>query len=87
MRSYRQVIAVEAHYVNGGLGSLLAELIAEEELPVRLVRKGICVQPDGITGRQAFMQARYGIAHAELVEAAVECHCRMAHFEMNASTR
>jgi transketolase len=87
LRSYRQVIAVEAHYTNGGLGSLLAELIAEEELPVRLVRKGVSVQPDGITGRQAFMHARYGISHIDLIDVAIDCHSRVAHFELNASAR
>ncbi len=35
------VVSVEAHYVTGGVGSLVAEVIAEHGLPCRLVRCGV----------------------------------------------
>ena len=35
------VVTVEAHYITGGLGSLVAELIAERQLRCELVRCGV----------------------------------------------
>jgi len=72
LRCYKYIISVEAHYINGGIGSLTAEVLAECEIPARLVRKGLSATPDGITGSQAFMYARYGIGSEQLVHAALE---------------
>ena len=49
------VVSMEAHYVNGGLGSFVAETLAERGLPARLVRCGVRSTPAGITGSQSFM--------------------------------
>ena len=54
-------VTVEAHSVVGGLGSLVAEVIAERSLACRLVRCGVRSTPDGVSGSQAFMQTRHGI--------------------------
>ncbi|MDU8925518.1 transketolase C-terminal domain-containing protein [Pasteurellaceae bacterium LIM206] len=44
LKDINHVITVEEHNINGGLGSLVAEVIAEHGLPIRLQRLGI---PDG----------------------------------------
>jgi transketolase len=72
LRGYRHAVSVEAHYLNGGVGSLSAEIIAEGRIPVRLTRRGLAATPDGLTGNQAFMHERYGIGRAQLVRAALE---------------
>jgi transketolase len=69
LRSFRRVFTIEAHYVVGGLGSLVSEVIAENGLSCRLVRLGIKTLPDGISGSQAFMYQRHGISREALVEA------------------
>jgi transketolase len=61
-------VTVEAHYTNGGLGSLAAETIADAGLDCRLVRCGVESLPDGRTGSQSYLSARYGIDAAQIRE-------------------
>jgi transketolase len=49
------VVTVEAHYRNGGLGSLVAEVIAEYQLRCRLLRRAVEAMPRGLTGTQPFL--------------------------------
>lgn len=65
------VVAVEAHFINGGLGSLLAEIIAENQLGARLVRCGIRSTPDGQSGSQEYLYRKYGISPQALMETAL----------------
>ena len=66
------VFTVEAHYAAGGLGSLVAEVIAEHGLGCRLVRRAVHEQPDGRIGSQAFMHRRHGLSADALVAAVLE---------------
>jgi transketolase len=70
LRDFRRVIAVEAHYQNGGLGSLVAETIAENRLNCTLVRRSVQDMPDGTSGSQAFMQRKNGIDDEALITTA-----------------
>ncbi len=63
-------VTVEAHYINGALGSLAAETIAEEGLDCRLVRCGVVSMPDGRSGTQAYLHALHGIG-AEQIQSRV----------------
>ena len=60
----------EAAYVNGGLGSLVAEVVAEHGLRTRVVRCAVCEMPSGATGSQRWLERRYAI-DAEAVVLAV----------------
>ena len=64
-------IAVEAHTVNGGLGSLVAEVIAESGLPCRLLRCGVRAPADGISGSEAYLLARHGLDRKSLEKLAL----------------
>jgi transketolase len=64
------VCTVEAHYANGGLGSLVAEVIAENGLPCRLVRAGVRTMPSGRSGSQAHLEEAHGLSAGRLVSAA-----------------
>lgn len=68
LKNARLVFSVEAHYTVGGLGSLVAEIIADHALACRLVRCGIATTPDGRSGSQHYMQHLYGISREALVE-------------------
>jgi transketolase len=61
-------VTVEAHYAAGGVGSLVAEVIAEGGLACRLVRSAVHGQPDARVGSQAFLHARHGLSAAALVD-------------------
>jgi transketolase len=69
---FRLALVVEAHYVVGGVGSLVSEVIAERGLDCRVVRCGVRAAPSGITGSQAYLNAIHGIASASVVETALE---------------
>ena len=66
------VVTVEAHYASGGLGSLVAEVIAEHGLGCRLVRRAVHEVPDARIGSQSYMHGRYGLAAPALVTTVLE---------------
>lgn len=55
------VVTVESHYVNGGLGSYVAEIVAERGVATRLLRIGVESVPRGRVGPQAVMEHRHGL--------------------------
>ena len=59
---------LEAHFVNGGLGSFVAEVIAEHQIKTRLIRCGIRSIPDGISGSQKFLYKKFGISSQTLID-------------------
>ena len=59
-------LSAEAHYVNGALGSLVAETIAEHGLACRLVRAGLRATPIGATGSRPHLYERHGLSPAQL---------------------
>lgn len=63
-------LTLEAHYVVGGLGSLVAEVIAEQGLHCRLIRSGVRETPGGITGSERFLLEHHGITAEGLVDSA-----------------
>ena len=65
-------LSVEAHYVNGGIGSLVAEVIAEHGLPCRLVRAGLRVAPAGVSGRREYLYERHGLSPRRLAAAGLK---------------
>jgi transketolase len=65
-------VTAEAHYVNGGVGSMVAEVIAERGLGCRLIRGGIHEIPAGLTGGHAYMMDQLGLSAARLADAATQ---------------
>ncbi len=68
----RLAISVEAHYVTGGVGSLVAEVIAENGLDCRLVRAGATAAPVGMTGSAGYMHDQLGISPRRLADRVLE---------------
>lgn len=64
-------LTVEAHYATGGLGSLVAEVIAEAATGTRLVRCGVTTPSDGRSGSQDYFHHRHGLSRSGLVETAL----------------
>jgi transketolase len=65
-------ISVEAHAINGGLGSLVAEVIAEEGLHCRLLRAGVRTLPLGMSGSRKYMHEQLGLTAEHLAERVLE---------------
>jgi transketolase len=70
LADYATVLSVEAHYVTGGLGSWMSEVIAERGLRCRLFRCGVEDTPDSLTGGQKYLQHRHGLSKEALADRA-----------------
>ena len=68
----RAAVTVEAHYTDGGLGSFVAEIVAERALDCRVVRCGVTRMPRGATGSREYLLSLYGLTAPRLAAAAVE---------------
>jgi transketolase len=55
-------VAIENHYVTGGVGSLLCELVAERGLDCRVVRRGIGSPPQGVAGDPDYLYDQQGLS-------------------------
>jgi transketolase len=64
-------LTVEAHYVAGGLGSLVSEVVAERGLGCRVVRCGVRAAPDGRCGSQRWLYETHGLSRDALVATAL----------------
>lgn len=72
LRQFSIALSVEAHYCVGGLGSLLAEIIAQRGIPCRLVNCGVKTTPNRITGSQRFFHDLHGLSSEKLAQRALE---------------
>jgi transketolase len=68
---FRVALTVEAHYITGGLGSLVAEIVAENGLNCRLIRCGAHKTPHGEIGSQAYLRQINGLSSGELFNLAL----------------
>jgi transketolase len=62
----RVAVAIEAHAVDGGLGSLVCEIVAERRLPCQVIRCGVEAVPDGRNGTQAYLHRIHGLDAASI---------------------
>jgi transketolase len=73
LRRHRLAVSVEEHYVAGGLGSYVSEIISEEAIPARLVRCGVRELPRVGGTHRHYLQA-CGLTSSQIAEAvAAEC--------------
>jgi transketolase len=63
-------LTVEAHYANGGLGSLVCEVVAERGLSCLVERRALRYMPRGETGSLAFLYELHGLSPEAIVDAA-----------------
>ncbi len=71
LESVPVAMTVEAHYLVGGLGSLVSEIVAEHGVRCRVVRCGVAAMPAGRTGSEAYMMGMHGLSSDGLVASAL----------------
>jgi transketolase len=71
-------LTVEAHYRTGGLGSLVAEVIAEHGLTCRLLRSAVEAMPRGLTGTMPFLNDVHGLSARALSQSIAAEHEHVA---------
>jgi transketolase len=67
LERFEAAVTVEAHYVDGGLGSLVCEVAAERGLPCRVVRCGVRELEPGRSGSEAYLNETHGLSVDRLV--------------------
>lgn len=65
-------LTVEAHYAVGGVGSLVAEVVAEQGLTCRVVRCAVRTMPNGLSGSQGYLYRAHGLSSDSLVKTALQ---------------
>jgi transketolase len=66
------VMTVESHYLSGGVGSLVSEVVAERNLSCRVIRCGVRRMPNDVFGSQAYLRHINGLSSEALVETATK---------------
>jgi transketolase len=65
-------LTVEAHYLAGGLGSLVSEVVAEHGLACRVVRCGVANALGGLSGSEDYLYETTGLSPEALAATAVQ---------------
>jgi transketolase len=72
LKNFSMVVTVEAHYITGGLGSLVAEVIADYGLNCHLARCGVRQMPIGVCGSETYMNDLNGLSHRAIAGTVLE---------------
>ncbi len=72
IRQYPLVLTVETHYVTGGLGSLVSEVVAESSITCRVVRCGVRDDLHTVIGTQSYLEREYGISAEQVATTAAD---------------
>jgi transketolase len=59
---FKNVFTLEAHYLTGGIGSLIAEIVAENQLSIRLTRFCFNTMPNDTVGSEASIRALHNLS-------------------------
>jgi len=62
LSSFAHVFTLESHYITGGIGSLVAEVVAEHGLDVQVIRLGFDNLLNGPLGSAAFLHDLHGLS-------------------------
>ena len=71
LERFDTALVVEAHYLSGGLGSLVCEIAAERAIRCRIVRCGISSLVPGVSGSEQYLYGVYGVSAPALVDRAL----------------
>ena len=69
LEGFEDVVTIEDHYAAGGLGTIVAEILAESGTGGRLVRLGVRKGPDGLSGSLPYLLERHGLSRDSIVAA------------------
>ena len=72
LEAHGLVVTVEAHSVVGGVGSLVAEVVAERGIGCRLIRCGVRRPLDGVGGSERYLLDQHGLTGEALVDTVTE---------------
>ena len=62
------IVTIEEHNIIGGLGSAVAEVLAEEGSNAKLVRIGLEDEYTSIVGTQEYLREQYGLSANQITK-------------------
>ena len=72
---YKLIVTIEEHNIIGGLGSAVAEVMAENCVNAKLLRIGLNDEFCSIIGTQSYLREQYGLSSKKIVEKIlIECN-------------
>jgi transketolase len=71
LEQFPVAITVEEHYVEGGLGSLISEIVAEAGIGCRIIRCGVRSVPS-VCGGEAYLRKLAGLSDEGIAETALD---------------
>lgn len=66
--THKTIITVEEHYINGGLGSAVAEILAESSFNGRFIRIGIPMKLSKYIGKADYLRIKYCLTTESIYE-------------------
>lgn len=72
---FRQVITVEEHYLDGALGSMVCELVAENGICCRVTRLGVARIVPEKCGSETYLRSLHGLDAESIAQAAAKDLC------------
>ena len=78
LQGMQTALTVEAHYITGGLGSLVCEVVAQHGIGCRVVRCGVKTTPRSRTGGAAYFHTAHGLTR-ELIAKSAQDALRSTH--------
>ena len=70
--SFPVIATVEEHFIRGGLGSLIAEVLTQKATRPRLVRLGVDEMITGVSGSMDYLRRRSGLAPDQIAARVME---------------
>lgn len=66
-KKYKYIITVEEHQITGGLGSTIAEIIAENNMNTKIIRLGLNDEFTSVVGNQEYLREIYKIDYKTII--------------------
>lgn len=66
-KEYKYIITVEEHQITGGLGSTIAESIAENNMVTKIIRLGLNDEFTSVVGNQEYLRVIYKIDYKTII--------------------
>ena len=66
-QKYNYIITVEEHQITGGLGSTIAEIIAENNMVTKIIRLGLNDEFTSVVGNQEYLREVYNIDYKNIL--------------------
>ena len=66
-KKHKYILTIEEHQIVGGLGSTISEIIAENNVNVKIIRLGLNDEFTAVVGNQEYLREIYKIDYKNII--------------------